>query len=330
MKIKVSKINVGMRRRDEYGDLEGLAVSIRKHGLIQPIVLDDQNRLVAGGRRLKAVKNLGWEEIEVRSVGELTDAELRELELEENLRRKDLTSYERSKNMVAYAEAARRAVESLKGHCERVEPEAHPDSTQASKQEAEEVVLRHGDAKPEEKASEELRPTVGRKSERGRPNESGSYREVEEHTGLSKSTIQRAEKHVEAVEKYPELKELPQSKAIEVGKKLDSMPEPDREKLTVGDVLAGGQDFEVPSRNLSPEQNAFHDISKYLVRLRRMDPDKVAEEWVEDGRDEFEARQQMKDARYIVEWFGRYEKAVERVSIRFRREPGNLSVVGEE
>jgi hypothetical protein len=93
--------------------------------------------------------------------------------------------------------------------------------------------------------------------------------------------------------------------------------------------LADGEDFEIPPRKLTPEQRAFYDISAYLVRLRRMDPEKVAEEWLEQ-KDDFEARQQRKDARYIVDWFSRYEAAMGRLSKLHRREPGNLRVVGEE
>jgi hypothetical protein len=100
---------------------------------------------------------------------------------------------------------------------------------------------------------------------------------------------------------------------------------------TVGDVLAGsaGEDFEVLPRKLSPEQKAFYEISAYLVRLRRMDPEKVAEEWLE-SKDHFEAQQQTKDARYVVDWFSRYDAAIERISKLHRREAGNLRVVGEE
>ncbi len=89
------------------------------------------------------------------------------------------------------------------------------------------------------------------------------------------------------------------------------------------------EDFEVPPRKLSPEQKAFYEISAYLVRLRRMDPEKVAEEWLE-SKDHFEAQQQTKDARYVVDWFSRYDAAIERISKLHRREAGNLRVVGEE
>ena len=49
-------------------------------------------------------------EIPARLYRDLTDDEKREIELEENVRRKDLTPYERSKNLVALAETAEKVL----------------------------------------------------------------------------------------------------------------------------------------------------------------------------------------------------------------------------
>lgn len=105
--MKVDAIAVGERRREDYGDIDGLAASIQKYGLLHPVVVDESGALVAGGRRLQAVKALGWVDVPVRSLGELTDAERDEIELEENLQRKDLTAYERSRTLVRLAETAK-------------------------------------------------------------------------------------------------------------------------------------------------------------------------------------------------------------------------------
>ncbi|MFZ5501109.1 MAG: ParB N-terminal domain-containing protein, partial [Candidatus Micrarchaeota archaeon] len=91
MKAKISDINVGVRQRRELGNIESLADSINRYGVLQPIVVDDDLNLVAGERRLKACQLLGWQEVEVRSVGTLSEVERQELELEENIRRKQLT-----------------------------------------------------------------------------------------------------------------------------------------------------------------------------------------------------------------------------------------------
>ncbi len=106
IELGLSLVKVGDRRREDYGDIDALAASIAEHGLLHPIVVDADDNLVAGGRRLRAVEQLGWLSIPVTRLGDLADKQLREIELEENLRRKDLSPIEVSRNMVALAEVA--------------------------------------------------------------------------------------------------------------------------------------------------------------------------------------------------------------------------------
>jgi ParB-like nuclease domain len=100
-RMAIDEIRIVQRCRQELGGLEALAASIQQHGLIHPIVIAQDGTLVAGERRLKACQLLGWVEIDVRVYEDLTDAERWAIELEENLQRKDLTEYERSKTMMA-------------------------------------------------------------------------------------------------------------------------------------------------------------------------------------------------------------------------------------
>jgi len=60
-------------------------------GQLQPIILDTDNELVAGERRLKAAMMLGWPEIDVIQMEDLDEISRKEIELEENLRRKEFT-----------------------------------------------------------------------------------------------------------------------------------------------------------------------------------------------------------------------------------------------
>lgn len=107
VEIAIAAITEGQRRREDYGDIDALAASIARHGLLHPIVVDSEYRLVAGGRRLRAVRQLGMSQIAVRLLGSLSDAEVQVIELEENLQRKDLTAAERSRNLVALVETAK-------------------------------------------------------------------------------------------------------------------------------------------------------------------------------------------------------------------------------
>jgi DNA modification methylase len=90
-RIAITDVKVGIRIRKEYGDLESLASSINRHGQLQPIVITDENILIAGERRLEALKLLGATEVDCVFRAELDETQRLELELEENIRRKDFT-----------------------------------------------------------------------------------------------------------------------------------------------------------------------------------------------------------------------------------------------
>lgn len=89
--LKINEIIVENRQRLDLGDLDDLKESIKLHGLIQPVVVNQSRRLIAGGRRLEAHNQLGLESIDVVFIETLTEDEAYILELEENIRRKDQT-----------------------------------------------------------------------------------------------------------------------------------------------------------------------------------------------------------------------------------------------
>ena len=97
MKIPIENIKVDdeSRIRKDPGNIAPLENSIRKVGLLNPILVDEDHRLVAGYRRLTACRNIGRREIEVtviRFQGDLL--KILEAEVDENLLRKDFTAAE--------------------------------------------------------------------------------------------------------------------------------------------------------------------------------------------------------------------------------------------
>ena len=64
--IPITDIKVHDRHRRDLGDIAGLAQSIRALGLLHPIVVDPEHRLLAGQRRLEACRQLGWPDIEAK------------------------------------------------------------------------------------------------------------------------------------------------------------------------------------------------------------------------------------------------------------------------
>lgn len=98
--VPLDAIYEGTRFRKDYGDLDALKKSIKEHGIIQPIAVryyegysDDKHLvLIAGGRRFRAARSVGLTEVPVRIYTQaMTENQLRSIELEENIQRKDMT-----------------------------------------------------------------------------------------------------------------------------------------------------------------------------------------------------------------------------------------------
>ena len=89
--VHIESIRVVGRHRYVLGDLDELAKSIADVGLLNPITLTRDSRLVAGQRRLEACRRLGLAEVPVRFVDSLNDAaKLLRAERDENTCRKEM------------------------------------------------------------------------------------------------------------------------------------------------------------------------------------------------------------------------------------------------
>lgn len=95
MLIDIDRIVVNNRIRKDFGDIQELADDIRENGLINPPVVNKSYVLLAGERRLRACKLLGWPQIEVRMM-DTRDAEHElNIEISENDVRKGFSKSER-------------------------------------------------------------------------------------------------------------------------------------------------------------------------------------------------------------------------------------------
>ncbi len=191
IEISLSQIEIGERRRTDFGDIGALAKGIGRVGLMQPIVVDrngkkDHYRLIAGERRLQAVQMLKWETIPASLLEELTDAELRDLELEENENRKSLTERERARTFAS----SKKLME---------------DAAKARN------ILSRNETKYSGK--------------RGRPAEPASVRAVADSLGTDKESVRRAEQHVATAETYPWMQgnNWRQSDVLGVRERLEEM-----------------------------------------------------------------------------------------------------------
>jgi ParB family chromosome partitioning protein len=86
------------RKDFDADELAALKQSLTTHGLLQPVVVratDAGYQLIAGERRLRAAREVGWKEIPVRVV-DLNDQQTFEAALVENLQRADLNPIEKA------------------------------------------------------------------------------------------------------------------------------------------------------------------------------------------------------------------------------------------
>ncbi len=91
MNIEIDSVKIGKRVRKDIGDLTNLKASIQKYGLINPIVVSPLYELISGFRRITAAKELGWKYIEARVMEPGGGLDFLEMEMHENIVRKDFT-----------------------------------------------------------------------------------------------------------------------------------------------------------------------------------------------------------------------------------------------
>lgn len=89
--IEISAVEIGQRFRKDLGDIGKLQKSIEEIGLLHPIVIDENNKLIAGRRRLEACKLLGWKTIPFTKIN---IDQIVTGEFHENSVRKDFTASE--------------------------------------------------------------------------------------------------------------------------------------------------------------------------------------------------------------------------------------------
>jgi site-specific DNA-methyltransferase (adenine-specific) len=97
-RVPLDQIQISRERyREVTSDLSGLVESLKKFGQLQPIILDANGELVDGLHRITAAREAGWTEIDAVRQGEISILLAREIELEVNIQRTDMTWQERAK-----------------------------------------------------------------------------------------------------------------------------------------------------------------------------------------------------------------------------------------
>ncbi len=100
--VPTTSIICEARFREDLGDLSGLVESFKQEGVIQPLAVRDNEdgsyKLLAGGRRYAAAVKASMETLPVRCFDKnISEIEMRSIELMENVQRKDLEWQEAAK-----------------------------------------------------------------------------------------------------------------------------------------------------------------------------------------------------------------------------------------
>ena len=99
MYVKITKVEPNPnqpRKQFDEDKLQELADSIKRHGIIQPIIVQDRNdhyEIVAGERRWRAAMKAGLKQVPV-IIRNFTEKEIMEISLIENIQREDLNPIE--------------------------------------------------------------------------------------------------------------------------------------------------------------------------------------------------------------------------------------------
>jgi ParB family transcriptional regulator, chromosome partitioning protein len=94
MQVPIEDVLIKKRVREDLGDLSKLMESLRSYGLMNPIVINTKYELIAGERRLESARRLGWKTIEAHIVERNSGIDQLEMELDENIHRRNLTAME--------------------------------------------------------------------------------------------------------------------------------------------------------------------------------------------------------------------------------------------
>ncbi len=95
--MSVDAIQVHPNGHGEVIDVEGLTASVREHGILQPLIVAPDGRLLAGHRRLEAARRAGLAVVPVRVCEIATERAAIEISLIENIERTDVDPITRAR-----------------------------------------------------------------------------------------------------------------------------------------------------------------------------------------------------------------------------------------
>lgn len=239
-KTPIERISIGKRfRKNSSEGLAELAASMHEIGLLHPVVITSDYRLVAGLRRLLAAKQLGWESIDARVVESCDDAvKALKAEQDENTCRVPFTPSE--------AVAIGRAIEEIE------RPKAAKNSRRNLKQECD----AHRVSKLDTRENPEKNTQSCENQSNGKPDRTDE--KAASVAGIGKDTYRKAKAVVEAAESDPSNADLVEE--MDATGKVDPVHRKLKERQAAS-VVVDAAGLVVPAERL--------DVWRTAERMRR-------------------------------------------------------------
>lgn len=247
-----------------------------QNGLINPIVIDDKNNLLAGERRLMACRALGWKQVPVRIITPKDAEHALNIEISENEMRQDFSmterlDYARRLQRIERVKAQERMV---KAHTEGVQNSAQLGKTRDKVSDA--VGMSH-DTLRKAQQIEEYRDMVPPEDfadwDDGKLSTNKVYTQLKEKLAAAEKRAEDAENLAEntredaetLARKNKELTEQINQKPKEVIKEVV----PDDYKKAKRDAAAYKQDFENERTKAGKNMARIHELEQQIEELKQ-------------------------------------------------------------
>ena len=252
MKIKISDIKVGENRREiDESNVLNLVKSIREVGLINPITIAKDHKLIAGAHRIEAYRRMGLAEIECTIV-EIDGLKAELAEIDENLIRHNLNHIDEGEQLlrkkeiyeILYPETKKNAVFKGNQHMRPNDAGAVGQKKSFVDDTAEKMQVAPRTVQKKIQAARDLTPEV--KSivkERG----------ISEKNSLKLARIKEPEKQKEAAEKLAAGKPIEEPNPPKLSEKESNR----MLKGIIAQLKRGPEDATIPAGAFMQEYEAF-------------------------------------------------------------------------
>ncbi|MGH9975108.1 MAG: ParB N-terminal domain-containing protein, partial [Nitrososphaeraceae archaeon] len=250
-KILLDSLIIKDRTRRDFGDISSLAESISAVGLLQPIVINENNELIDGQRRIRAYIQLGLKEIPYFRVN-LNEIILGEFHANSN--RKDLTTSER-------VAISNKVEQFLRKHSRSV-------GRPRSNHEINETIIKDIESSLDTASNEVCRNNVVNLTTL-----SGRIKDnVSKYLGVTRNTLEKEKRIITAAEQNPEtfneLRKKVDEKKISVDKAYNQIQKHIKKDQLIATARNSSNDSEIATLiqgNFTEEAKKIQDSSVDLV-----------------------------------------------------------------